>query len=254
VRWSLPNKLYAAWQDETSRSWHTIGRLARLRNDEYEFVFTKGAQILGAMPKDLFGMNTFHSYRSSVLLPLFRNKLPSRSRPDYTQMANWLNLTGEEMDFDLLSKFGLIPGTDSTLVYPEPDVTTGRYKLEFFIHGVRYVQNDAREWCKNAQAGTRLLPLLDVQNPVDPDAVTLRPEGKNFLLGYVPSFYASDFRKILSDTRGLETARITVLKCNNDAPPQMKLLCRFEAAVPQSFRALDTEAHQPLQQPLLRAL
>jgi hypothetical protein len=250
----LPNRLYAAWQDEKSRSWHTIGRLARLRNDEYEFVFTKGVKVLGAMPKDLFGMNIFHSYRSSQLFPLFKNKLPSRSRTDFLQMANWLNLSGAEQDFDLLSKFGLIPGTDSILVYPEPDVILGRYNLEFFVHGVRYMRNDAIEWYKDAQAGTRLLPLLDVQNPVDPKAVALRPEGMNILLGYVPSFYASDFRKILSDPQNGESARIKVLKCNNDASPQLRLLCQFEAAVPQSFRTLETEEHQPLQQPLLRAL
>ena len=169
-------------------------------------------------------------------------------------MASWLNLTGVEQDFDLLSKFGLIPGTDSTLVYPEPDVTSGRYSLEFFVHGVRHMRNEAPEWCKTALAGTRLLAMLDVQNPVDHNAVAIRPEEKNFLLGYVPSFYASDFRTILSDPRSLETARITVLKCNNDAPPQLRLLCRFEATVPQTFRALDTESHQPLQLPLLRAL
>jgi hypothetical protein len=99
------------------------------------------------MPKDLFGMNTFQSYRSPELLPLFKNKLPSRSRPDYLQMASWLNLSGAETDFDLLSKFGLIPGTDSTLVYPEPDMTLGRYSLEFFVHGVRHMQHDALEWC-----------------------------------------------------------------------------------------------------------
>lgn len=253
MRLSLPSRVYAAWQDETSRSWHTIGRLTRLKN-EYEFVFTKGSSILGAMPKTLFGMDTFNVYRSSDLLPLFKNKLPSRNRPDYSQMANWLNLTGQEQDFELLSKFGLIPGTDSILVYPEPDVVLGRYSLEFFVHGVRHMQPDAFEWCKDAQAGARLLPLLDVQNPVDPDAVALRPDKKNVLLGYVPSFYASDFRKILSDPRNVETARIKVLKCNNDASPQLRLLCRFEATVPQTFRALDTEAHQPIEQPLRRAL
>jgi HIRAN domain len=249
----LPHRLYAAWQDENTRSWHTIGRLTRLANDHYEFVFTKGARVLGAMPKDLFGMNIFHSYRSAQLLPIFKNKLPSRSRSDYAQMTNWLNVSGNERDFDLLSKFGLIPGTDSTLVYPEPDVNSGRYSLEFFVHGVRYTESNAAEWCNYAQNGMRLLPLFDVQNPVDPEAVAIRPDKKNILLGYVPSFYVQDVCRILRDARGLESARITVVKCNNDAPPQLKLLCRFEAAVPLGFRALDSEFHQPLEQSVLRA-
>lgn len=250
----MAGRLFAAWQDEKSRSWHTIGRLTRLRKDEFEFVFTKGAAVLGAMPKDLLGMNTFHSYRSAELLPLFRNKLPSRNRPDFIRMANWLSLDGTESDFEQLAKFGLILWTDSTIVYPEPDVSSNSYMLEFFVHGVRYMQVDAVEWCKNTQVGAQLLPMLDVKNPIDPRAVALRPHDKNILLGYVPAFYASDFYTILSDTRRAKAARISVVKCNDDAPPQLRLLCRIEAPIPQSFVALNTEEHQPLQQPLLRAL
>ena len=198
-------------------------------------------------------MNIYHSYRSADLLPLFRNKLPSRSRPDFYQMTRWLDLTGKESDFEQLAKFGLIPGTDSTLVYPEPEVSFNKYRLEFFVHGVRYMRDDGIEWCKSAQPGHQVLPLLDVQNPVDPRAVALRPHEQNILLGYVPTFYASDLYTILSDTRRAEAARITVLKCNSDAPPQLRLLCRFEAPIPQSFVPLNSEEHQPLEQPLLRA-
>ena len=103
------HRLYAAWQDE-NRSWHTIGRLTQ-RGGLYEFVFTKGASVLGTMPKDLLGMNIYHSYRSPQLFSLFRNKLPSRTRPDFRQMAGWLGLSGDESEIALLEKFGLIPGS-----------------------------------------------------------------------------------------------------------------------------------------------
>jgi hypothetical protein len=248
----LPHNLYAAWQDER-RSWHTIGRLSRIR-DQYDFVFTKGAKVLGRMPKDLLGMNVDQTYRSSDLFALFKNKLPSRSRPDFRQMSQWLNLTGDETDFDLLSKFGLIPGTDSTLVYPEPELVDGRYAVEFFVHGIRHMEEAALKWTEACAPGDRLLPMLDVQNPMDASAVTLRPESKCILIGYVPAFYATDFYRILSDPKCVEEARVTVLKSNPSAPPQLRLLCRFETPAPKSFIPLNTDEHEPWVQPVRRIL
>ncbi len=246
------HRLYAAWQDE-NRSWHTIGRLTQ-RGGLYEFVFTKGASVLGTMPKDLLGMNIYHSYRSPQLFSLFRNKLPSRTRPDFRQMAGWLGLSGDESEIALLEKFGLIPGSDSTLVYPEPDISSGKYVVEFFIHGLRHTGEDALRWCEVARRGARLLPLLDLQNPFDASAVAVRPEDQSTIVGYVPAFYAHDFYQILKDPNCAAAARITLLRCNQDAPPQLKLLCRFESPLPKLFVPLATDEHQPMEQPVLLAL
>jgi hypothetical protein len=93
-----------------------------------------------------------------------------------------LNLCGNEDEFVLLSKCGLIPGTDSVLVYPEPGLSEGRYQLEFFVHGIRHMHSSASKWCEEVEQGERLFPLLDVQNPVDPNAVALRT-ANNVLIG-----------------------------------------------------------------------
>jgi hypothetical protein len=90
------------------------------------------------------------------------------------------------------------------------------------------------------------LPVLDVQNPVDPNAVALRRDGDSILIGYVPAFYASDFKTLLSSPRIASSARITVVKNNEDAPAQLRLLCRYISTVTQDFRALDTEEHKIL--------
>ena len=86
-------------------------------------------------------------------------------------------MCGDEDEFVLLSKCGLIPGTDSVLVYPEPGLSEGRYQLEFFVHGIRHMHSSASKWCEEVEQGERLFPLLDVQNPVDPNAVALGRKG-----------------------------------------------------------------------------
>jgi hypothetical protein len=122
----LPASLYVAWQNQVTRVWHTVARLSRSEAG-YELVFTRGVSSLLTIPADLFRMDVRKRYISNALFPLFKNRLPSRSRTDFEKMARWLNVKGDEDEFALLSKFGLIPGTDSLLVYPEPDVVSGVY-------------------------------------------------------------------------------------------------------------------------------
>jgi hypothetical protein len=149
---------------------------------------------------------------------LFKNKLPPRGRTDFAKMARWLNLCGDEDEFVLLSKCGLIPGTDSVLVYPEPGLSEGRYQLEFFVHGIRHMHSSASKWCEEVEQGERLFPLLDVQNPVDPNAVALRT-ANNVLIGYVPTLYTGDLKRALdSVSRHSALARISILQNNVDAP------------------------------------
>jgi hypothetical protein len=235
--------VYLAWQHPDTRSWHTFARLDRTAND-HELLFTRGALGLQTIPLDLFKMDLNRRYKFSELIPIFRNRMPSRSRTDFAKIAEWLNLRGDEDEFTLLSRFGLIPGTDGILVYPEPETSHSRYSLEFFVHGIRHMQGDAETICSSLRPSDRLLPLLDVQNPVDVDAVAIRPHNSSVLLGYVPAFYAADLRNLLSRPHVAERATMTVVRCNVDAPTQLRLLCRFEAPMPAEFRALHTQAHE----------
>ena len=241
----MARDLYVAWQDQASRTWHTIARLRRT-GDEYEFVFTRGVKRLSSIPLDLFRMDVTKRYRSTELTPLFRNRLLSRSRKDFSKISHWLNLRGDESDFDLLSKFGLIPGTDSILIYPSPETQENQYFIEFFVHGIRHMSADMVTQCDQVIEGARLLPLLDVQNPIDPNAIALRAEDDTRLMGYMPAFYASDIRSILSDAQSAKSARITVVRNNKDAPIQLRLLCRFQATVTEDFLSLNTDVHRPL--------
>jgi hypothetical protein len=239
----LPRNLYLAWQDQGTRAWHTFARLSRVGSD-YVLAFTRGVESLHGVPLDLFKVDVNKEYRFSELIPVFKNRLPSPGRSDFAKLAGWLNLSGEEDEFSLLARFGLIPGTDSILIYPEPEIQMGRYQVEFFVHGIRHMHRDVLSLCSGLRQGERLLPVLDIQNSHDENAVALRCENEPLLIGYVPKFYAADLRDLLSRPKIAENARVTVVKSNSDAPSQLKLLCRFVADAPPGFRALQTDAHK----------
>lgn len=243
----MGDRLYVAWQDE-HRHWHTIAEIVR-RHSGYEFGFTRGVNNLLSFPEQLFRMNRNTRYTFKDLIPLFRNRIPPRNRADYKRMTEWLNLSKFADEFEMLSYFGLVPGTNSLMVYPAPTVKDGVYKLTFFVHGIRHMHVGASEWCATSQPGDRLFALLDMQNHVDPNAVALRNDKEAVLLGYVPAFYAADVRRILTEARGARDAVFRVVRCNADAPMQLRLLCEIEAPVPDGFKALDTDDHKPLAKP-----
>jgi hypothetical protein len=218
--------VFVAWQDPGTREWHTIGRLSRTVDGLYEFGFTRGADKLRDVAKRLFNSNLDGNFFSTGLTAMFRNKIPPRSRSDFQKMAAWLNLRGDESDFDLLGKFGLIPGSDGLLVYSAPKIEQGRYSIEFFLHGIRHthgesdtrhLHGDVLAWCEVAKVGDQLLALLDVQNPFDPNSVALRAEGGTIAVGYVPRFYAGDIRSILGQPECARSAKFEILRNNADA-------------------------------------
>jgi len=245
--------VFVAWQDPGTRQWHTIAKLSLSSDDLYEFSFTHGAEALRDVAKRLFNSNLEGRFFSNGLTALFRNKIPPRSRSDFFKMAEWLNLKGDEADFELLGKFGLIPGSDGLLVYPAPKIKDDHYSVEFFVHGirhahgdtgVRHLHGDVLTWCHSAKAGDNLYALLDVQNRYDENSVALRADDASIVVGYVPRFYAGDLRKILGNPELARNANFEIRRNNADAPLQLRLLCRFTCSVPAGFSSLDDVDHE----------
>ncbi len=241
----MEDKVYVAWQDEVSRRWETIACLTK-RGDEYELIFTKGAEKLDNISKKLFRLEPGNRYVFSDLIAIFKNKIPSKSRPDFHKMARWLGADPDAGEFGLLKAFGLIPSSDSTLAYPGPTIEHGQYRLQFFIHGIRHMHPDAIKQSEGVATGERLLPMLDVQNPTDPNAVALRTTAGLMPIGYVPAFYAADLRKLLAEPAFASQSRITVTRNNHDSPIQFRLLCSFVSPLPREFRSFDTDSHKPM--------
>jgi len=190
-------------------------------------------------------------YRSDELFPIFSNRLPSPSRPDYADFIQWLNVPLEAADpISLLARSGGRRATDSLEVFPdaEPD-QTGHFHIHFFAHGLRHFPKESIDRINRLEEGERLLLCYDFQNPHDPKALLLRTndafEGDRFLVGYCPRYLVEDAFKILEAARGL--SEVAVERINRPpAPLQVRLLCSLTAKWPKGFKPFSGPNFKPI--------
>lgn len=245
--------LFVAWQDPKQRAWYPVGRLTGTP-EHFQFVYTNGA--LEARQKSQFrtlpSFDSFEKiYESDELFPLFANRVPPRSRPDYVEFAEYLNLPGDEYDpIAMLAISGGRRATDALELFPcpEPD-STGDYHIRFFAHGLRYFPDESATRIDRLEVGEQLLLVIDIQNPFDGNALLLRTDssspGDRFLVGYVPRYLLPEAYSILSDS--CYDVRITVA-CVNPAPAplQVRLLCNLAVRWPEGFRPFAGKEYQPI--------
>lgn len=227
-----PEAVFLAWQDPASRAWFPIGKLTCEAGEVFRFVYTAGfrdaADKAGLTP--LIGFPEVHQvYESTELFPLFKNRVMSRAREDYKTYIARLDLPEEGSSvLSLLARSQGRRTTDSFELFPhplsfEPD-GEARYRIDFFVHGLRHVAAPAQTRALALSPGERLLLLPDPQNPEDPSAIALRTEDK-VLLGYVPRYYCADLGLV-----DLRRTRVEVRRVN--PPPaavQQRVLVHLEA-------------------------
>lgn len=87
--------------------------------------------------------------------------------------------------------------------------------------------------------------MKDIQNEVDSFALMIRTKDEPVeLMGYCPAFFAKDFNKLV-ELNGDKKVNIYVHKINEDAPLQLKLLCRLVTEWPDSFNPFDEKEFYP---------
>ncbi len=238
--------LFVAWQDPVDRHWRPVGRLS-FENNQFTFVYTKGAKTAENFVP--FGrMNDLGSvYVSKELFPFFSNRLLSKNRPEYKEHLEWLNIpVGKDDPLAILARTGGIRGTDSIMIFPCPEPSPdGKYRVHFFSQGLRYLSENALASVRSLQSGTQLFLLLDVQNEFDELAIVLRTDKPLIFVGYVPRYFAADFRHLLFSA-GRKSVKVLVEQVNHDAPVQLRLLCSISADWPKDFNPCSGELFEPL--------
>jgi hypothetical protein len=246
--------LFLAWQDPVSRSWFPIGRLT-FNGKEYQFNYTKG--VLKAIVECLFKpLPSFPDlgkvYTSQKLFPLFSNRVRPRSRPDYPEFVQWLNIPQHEDDpIALLARSGGKRVTDNFEVFPcpEPD-ENGRYRIHFFAHGLRHLPKPAIERINRLKVGELLYLSRDFQNPDDSSALLLCTKDRG-IVGYCPRYLCGDFFQVISQHR--ELVRVEVDRLNQPPTPlQFRLLCKMTADG-RDFRPFSSPMYQPVSSDVLAA-
>jgi hypothetical protein len=84
-------------------------------------------------------------YESTEIFPLFANRLLAKTRPEYPQFLDWVNVRHDKDDpLVLLARTGGMRETDSLAVFPCPERhEDGTYSMHFFSHGIRYLPPQA---------------------------------------------------------------------------------------------------------------
>ncbi len=241
-----PKTLFLAWQDSQSRCWFPIGRLT-FDGENYEFVYTQGVEAAakyGFTPLLSF-LYLKQVYTSTHLFPVFANRLMPRSRPDYADFVQWLNIPQHEDDpFAILSRSEGQRKTDTLTVFPSPELDEeGRYHIHFFSHGLRHLPKCSIERINSFQPGEKLWLAHEFQNPYDSQALVLNTDDHH-IVGYCPRFLNSDVFKLLHQNSN--SVEVCVERVNQSpAPLQFRLLCNLTAQSNQQFRPFSGQEYQP---------
>lgn len=235
--------LFLAWQDPVERGWYPVGRLS-FEGERFQFVYTSGARHSRFNP--LGSMQDLEKrYQSTELFPLFANRILPKSRPEYRQILNWLDLNANQDDpLELLALTEGIRKTDTLVVFPCPEEQKdGTFVARFFSHGIRYLPDDSIHRISELKPGERLYLMHDMQNEVDPFAIAFRTGDPTSLVGYCPRYLSQDFRQVIADANEVE---VSVERVNSDAPTQLRLLCSLKAPWPEEFRPCEGGDYAPL--------
>lgn len=240
--------LFLAWQDPISRSWFPVGRLT-FDGVNYQFIYTCGVQEAqkkcGFQPLQSFPYLD-KAYTSTELFPVFSNRLLSRSRPDYVDFVQWLNIPQRKDDpIAMLARSGGRQATDTLAVLPcpEPD-ENGLYHIHFFSHGLSHLPTCAIERINHFRSGELLLLAHEFQNRHDPSALTLHTED-HYIVGYCPRYLLGDAFEILR--RNPDLVHVHVERVNQPPTPlQFRLLCNMTALGLPTFAHLPDRSTSPL--------
>jgi HIRAN domain len=246
------NTLFLAWQDPISRSWFPIGKLT-YDDQRYHFGYIHGA-LLAQQQANFRPLLAFpnlnQSYSSIELFSPFANRLLNRSRPEYPEFIDWLNLTseshGDPYSIDPITLLGRSGGkrvTDHFEVFPFPKLSTaGEYEIYFFTHGLRHFPTHSQQRATECTVGEELLLVHDMQNQHDASALMLQTFDRH-TLGFCPRYLAKDFFKLVCTTP--QAIKVVVEKVNPaPVPLQFRLLCKLTAQYEQGFQPFSSAEYQ----------
>ena len=244
--------LFLAWQDPTSRGWFPVGKLWWAEGS-FRFGYIRGferAEREAGLEPLLSFPQRDQVYRSEHLFPLFRNRIMNSSREDFDGWLARLGLelpaegSGEALLLDILARSGGQRSTDSFEVFPRP-LVGDRYRLEFFVHGLRHANPGAQARAEALASGDTLRFMADLQNPEDPLALALRTEDRH-VVGYLPRYHCADLHALFGER---ESVNVEVLQVNlPPTAPRHRILCRVDAAWP--FRILPSPSPPTICSPL----
>lgn len=245
----MDKNLLIVWQNPKNRRWIPVGKLS-YADGKYFFQYTNGAKSAVESKHFMpFGkmVDLDTRYESKELFPIFKNRLLQKSRPEYKDYLNWLDLSVDNMSpLDELARSGGIRATDNLQIFPIPESRDNLYKVTFFSHGIRHLAPSYIERVKHLNQGNRLYLMRDIQNDQDSFALALRTDDPPEIVGYCPSFFVKDFDALIR-SNGANNVNISVMRVNLESPVQFRLLCELSTDWPNKFTPFQDEPFNTMQ-------
>lgn len=184
------------------------------------------------------------AYRSGVLFAFFRNRIIAPNRADRLHYLGNLDLDTDADPFEILSVNGGSRVTDSFEVFPKLEKSgDGTFSCRFFLHGWRYVSEQARSRTDRLVQDEELDLVLDEKNPIDKPAIAIRArenEGQDGVrIGWTPRYLIRDLAAVLSKAPNALRARVVRLN-PQPAPSTQRLLIELNG---------NWGAHTPMMDP-----
>lgn len=240
VRHSHFPDLLVLWQDPESRLIHPIGRLTK-RDETYTFCYTASSEELDNF-HHLPGLEDAKSaHTSSVLFPLFAQRIMSPKRRDYTDYLNRLGLP-EDMatPWEQIVYSGGRRNGDTIQFLPVPLLHDRLLEGRFLGHGLRHIpghefvldgqtvqvdQETQEAALQDLAVGTPLDVVSEPGNPRSASAQVLMANGVP--LAYVPEALAVGVKNLREYTE--LDCRVVCIN-GPTAPAHTRLAVQFTAA------------------------
>jgi len=189
--------LFLAWQDnKPSKAWFPVGRLdADVEGSLYRFRYIGGAkraQEEVGFPLLIDFPDLNQDYQSTVLFPLFQNRVMNPARPDFTDYLHRLDLTEGADPIEILSTNGGHRVTDAYEVFPKIEKDdTGSFSCRFFLHGWRHINDAAKNRIDCLEQEEKLYVTLELTNPATELAVQIQTTDY-CMIGWAPRYLVAD--------------------------------------------------------------
>lgn len=228
--------LFLAWQDKRlTRGWFPVGRLDVLADrGSYRFRYIKGAE----RARDRAGFDALmdfpewgRTYESSVLFPLFMNRIIPAGRRDFHEYLQMLDLPEEAEPAEILEVDGGYRATDSFEVFPKIErAADGLFHCRFFLHGWRHVNADAQRRIDALKADETLYVTIEVTNPTTRLAVQIQTRDY-YMIGWAPRYLVGDLVQAIAKSPNDYGARVVRIN-PSPAPAKQRLLVELTGRWP----------------------